>query len=219
MPRYVKGYPKRKESLISRRRRGNVDRNKYRQKRPRIHASPYRYRTSFDEDAAIEARAKQGIHGSLQERLVYKALEDNGLIPGVDFSFQSSQLGGRARLGGMVADFIFEVAKVVVQVQSVWHTMSLAHEVRDSDQALILRDMGYTVLELWPETIEDPAALDLWIERHIMTLYGTSSQGLGTGGSAVASYLMQTLSPTRMMRLLEKLQLIYKLLTGKAYSG
>jgi hypothetical protein len=84
-------------------------------------------------------------------------------------------------LGGLVADFLFPVPMVIVQVQSVWHTQTMYHQVRDKDQAAILSSMGYTVLEIWPTTIEDPRALDEWFNFNVMTLWGTSSQGIGSG--------------------------------------
>jgi hypothetical protein len=84
-------------------------------------------------------------------------------------------------LGGLVADFLFESPKVIVQVQSVWHTRTLATEVRDRDQAAILSSLGYTVLEIWPTTLEDPHSLDDWMNRNVMTLWGTSSMGIGAG--------------------------------------
>jgi hypothetical protein len=49
------------------------------------------------------------------------------------------------------------------------------------DQASILSALGYTVIEVWPTTIEDSSALDEWFNRNIMTLFGTSSQGIGSG--------------------------------------
>ncbi len=121
------------------------------------------------------------VRGSLQERIFYQALLDRGFIPGEDFTFQTSQLGGRAELGGLVADFIFPVPMVIVQIQSVWHTRTLYHQLRDQDQYMILASLGYTVLEVWPTTIEDPRALDEWFNFNVMTLWGTNSQGLGAG--------------------------------------
>lgn len=171
--RRLRGYPKRRHAQVRRYKRGGIKRDLIPQKRPRRHARPWRYRTGFSKEKWLENRAAQGIRGSLQERLFYQALVDYGLIPGLDFDFQSTQLGGRMELGGLVADFIFPAAALIVQVQSYWHTITLEHEVRDNDQASVLRGMGWDVLEIWPQTIEDPAALRWWMERHILRLFGT----------------------------------------------
>jgi very-short-patch-repair endonuclease len=161
-----------------------------RQPRPRIHARPWRVKTRLNIEAYQEGRAAQHVRGSLQERILYKALEDHDLIADIDFSFQSSMLGGRAQLGGLVADFIFEAPKVVVQVQSVWHTTDLEAVVRDSDQNMLLQSWGYTVIEVWPTTIMDETSLDRWIERNIMTLWGTSRGVSGVvGAPSTVSYV------------------------------
>jgi very-short-patch-repair endonuclease len=189
-PKMQRPYPRtRPVTGIRRFGRGNIKRAKLRQERPRRHARPWKWRPSFDQSAYNEARAAEGIRGSLQERIVYKALIQHGFIPELDFTFQSNQLGGRMELGGLVADFLFEVPKIVVQVQSYWHTLTMEHERRDEDQYVMLQMLGYTVLEIWPSTIMDPAALDWWFERNIMTLWGTSTQGIGGGFSNDTPYL------------------------------
>jgi hypothetical protein len=109
-------------------------------------------------------------------------------MPGVDFSFQTSQLGGRREIGGLVADFIFETPRVILQVQSIWHTLTTELERRDDEQRLVLESMGWTVLDLWPNTIEDQSALDQWIDKHIVGLFGRSSTGLIGGVSGVDSH-------------------------------
>ena len=183
--RFIKGYPRRAATLVRRYKRDAVNRDRLRQQRPRRHAKSWMYRTSASEDILLEERAFQGVRGSLQERIVYQSLIDHNFIPGYDFTFQSSQLGGRMQLGGLVADFLFPVPMVIVQVQSAWHTMGLQSEIRDSDQALILRSMGYTVLEVWPNVIEDPVALDQWMQQNLMHMWGTSTQRVQGSGNSV----------------------------------
>jgi hypothetical protein len=137
-------------------------------------------------------------------------------MPNVDFTFQSSQLGGRLQLGGLVADFLFEVPRVIVQVQSSWHTMTLEHKMRDADQLMLLRHMGYTVLEIWPHTIEDQAALDWWMEQNVMLMWGTSRQGLGRGNQVEHDYLRLILdnTPGIILDVLQKFRRIYELIMG-----
>ena len=49
-----------------------------------------------------------GFMGSFPEFVCYQELINQRYVPDVDFSFQSSQLGGRASLGGLVIDFLFQ---------------------------------------------------------------------------------------------------------------
>jgi very-short-patch-repair endonuclease len=182
-PRRTKGYPHRPTQLIRRIKRGTVKWDMLRQPRPIRHRRPWRYSTRLNIEAYQEGRAAQNVRGSLQERILYKALEDHALISGIDFTFQTAMLGGRAEFGGLVADFVFEVPKVIVQVQSVWHTTDLEATVRDSDQNMLLQSWGYTVLEIWPTSIMDETMLDRWIEQNIMTLWGTSRGVLGVVGT------------------------------------
>ena len=212
--RYVRGYPKKAAEMLRRFKRDTVKRSLIRRHRPRRHGRPWRYRTKADPNLLLEARAQQGIRGSVQERIFYKALVDRGFIPDTDFTFQSSQLGGRLELGGLVADFLFEVPRVIVQVQSSWHTMTLEHKMRDADQLMLLRHMGYTVLEIWPHTIEDQAALDWWMEQNVMLMWGISWQGLGRGNRAEHNYLNLLVdnSPRLFIDLLQMFKRIYELI-------
>jgi len=172
--------------MVRRLGRGQANWDLIRQKRPRIHARSWRFKTSYDTQGLLENRAQQGLRGSLEERIFYKALAEHGFIPGVDFTFQSSMMGGRGELGGLVADFLFPVPMVIVNPMSYWHTISLAHERRDDDQVMILRSLGYTLLEVWPITIHDQFALDRWISDNLMLLWGTST---GSSGAGTVSFL------------------------------
>lgn len=182
-PRSVRGYPFRSTTLIRRTRKTGVKREFFRTTKGLRRRK--RFRTSFNTRQDLEARAvpSSQVYGSLQERILYRALTDRGLIPDVDFEFQSSQLGGRSDMGGLVVDFLFPVPKVVIQVQSSWHILSLDNIVRDVDQSLVLQSLGFVVLELWPNIIEDRVLLDEWLDRNIMLLWGTSSQPLGVSVS------------------------------------
>lgn len=99
----------------------------------------------------LEARAVPHslVRGTLPERIVYKWLVDNYFTPGWDFDFQSSLQGGRAELGGIVADYIFRPRMMILQVQGPTHDQFLRQR-KDSEQLLILSQMGFTV-----EYIED----------------------------------------------------------------
>lgn len=206
LARWIRPYPKlRAITGIRRHGRGITKWSQIRQERPRRHAKSWLWKTRLDPHAALEERATKKVRGSLQERIVFKALEGHGFINGVDFSFQSSQLGGRQRLGGLVGDFVFELPKVIVQVQSMWHTITAAHERRDEDQYAILQSMGYTVLEIWPESIENLDALDDWIGANLMTMWGTSSQGIGAGVGNDIPHMTTVATPT-LLRIDQRVQ-------------
>lgn len=212
-PRRLRPYPKSPKPLVRNIRTRAVIRSEwYRQKRPRRHARPWQYRTRLSLQAALEERAAQTVRGSLQERIVYQALVDWGLIPGVDFDFQSSMMGGRAELGGLVADFLFPHIRVIVQVQSYWHQISMEYTQRDANQVAILQSMGYTVLEVWPDTINNQAALDLWMDRNIMHMWGTSRQNFGTSHDRDFYFLNRHMD--NLLELLRRLQAIVRLLDG-----
>lgn len=209
-PRRIRPYPLRPRPMVQRLGRGVLRRTMLRLPRPRRHARPWKYRTRLDYTAALEERAAQNVRGSLQERIFYQVLVNYGLIPDIDFSFQTSMLGGRMELGGLVADFIFPVVGVIVQVQSMWHNLSLEFKVRDQDQAAVLQSMGYVVFEIWPNTIEDQAALDLWIERNIMHLWGTSANALGSSHGRDIPFLLGITADlqydfTELLRLLKEI--------------
>lgn len=184
-PRFVAGYPTKTRTGIIRKKRGAIKRALLRQPRPRLSPKrPYGVATRQIKRWSLEARAAPytiRAAGSLEERIFYQALVDFGFIPGVDFDFQTSMFGGRAELGGLVADFMFPLIKLIVNPYSDWHTMSAYNIRRDLDQTAILESLGYTVLSLWPETIYDQSLLEEWIARNIQHMWGTS-QNNGTSG-------------------------------------
>lgn len=123
-------------------------------------------RDKIGPDNWLEYHAEQGIRGTLPERIVYKALKRHGYRPGIDFDFQSSLLGGRLSLGGIVADFIFPYKRIVVQVQGPTHS-TFIRKAKDSEQRELLEQMGYTSLEIPQETVFNRMALDRWIRQNI----------------------------------------------------
>jgi len=168
-PRRIKGYPPSIKKMIKRLKVGARKPEMWRQARPRRHAE--RRGTAYNENAALEKRAQQGIKGSLEERIFYKMLVAYNLIPDVDFDFQASEFGGRQELGGLVADFIFLVPKVVVQVQSYWHNISMELEIRDATQEEMLKSLGYLVLFIWSDTVQNQVLLDRWMTNNLTRLW------------------------------------------------
>ena len=60
--------------------------------------------------------------GSLPEYIAYITVEKLGKVPGEDFSYQSSRMGGRLDKGGVVLDFVFtNPPDLAVNVQGVYY--------------------------------------------------------------------------------------------------
>lgn len=126
----------------------------------------------------LEARAVSAdrVRGTLPERIVYQYLASRlRFAPGIDFDFQSSLQGGRMELGGIVADFLFELLRIVIQVQGPTHDTFLRQR-KDEEQISALSDMGYRVFELDDETIYNEYKLEEWMRR----TFGLAN---GMGGS------------------------------------
>lgn len=138
------------------------------------------YRPLIGENL-FEARAvsRDQVKGYLHERMVYQALVKIGhLVPGMDFTYQSSQMGGRQELGGLVADFLLPNMKMVIQVDGPTH-VEKARQMKDQEQDGILAEMGYTVYHISLQTIESEYELEEWMRR-------TFNFANGYGGSTAA---------------------------------
>jgi hypothetical protein len=115
----------------------------------------------------LEARAtpKEQLYGTLPERIVYKYLTHSmKLVAGIDFDFQSSQAGGRMELGGLVADFLFEIMRIVIQVQGPTHATYL-RAAKDEEQKGILESMGYRVFDIEEVVVYSEPRLEDWMRR------------------------------------------------------
>jgi hypothetical protein len=110
---------------------------------------------------------------------MYKALIQHRYSPNVDFDFQSSLLGGRLALGGIVADFMFPYLRIVVQVQGPTHAQFI-RKAKDQEQRELLEAMGYRTLECPMEAIMSSSTLDIWIRKNI-----DSSSRFAGGAEAV----------------------------------
>lgn len=104
----------------------------------------------------LEKAAKQGVPGTLPERIVWKWLEDNDH----QFVTQSEEGGGRLSVGGAVVDFLvytMAAQPVAIRVQGdYWHGPAFPErQARDDEQAERLRKWGYIVVDLWEHDIYD----------------------------------------------------------------
>jgi hypothetical protein len=110
----------------------------------------------------LEARAvpKSMVRGTLPERILYRTLVHIfHFVENVDFDFQSSLQGGRMELGGIVADFLFPILKIVLQVQGSTH-MEYMRMAKDQEQMGALLEMGYVTYELWENDIYNEYKLE-----------------------------------------------------------
>lgn len=129
---------------------------------PILHRGPSRPSIGPTE---IEMRAIpiEEVYGSLPERILYKEFQRRR----VTFSYQSSMLGGRLELGGMVADFILYDYGAVVRVQGTyWHT-GAEPEARDAQQKAILENRGWDVWDIWDWEVLDEDIMTEWLDRHL----------------------------------------------------
>ena len=138
---------------------------------PRVEGLIIHRRPSGRPDVALDPRELRAvplskIRGTLPERIFYKQLRKRRLSPDRDFDFQSSLLGGRLQLGGIVADFLFPLWRLIVRIQGPTHTTRVQF-LKDQQQTQLLVDMGWTVYDLPDEIVYDMMALETWMRRHI----------------------------------------------------
>lgn len=142
-----------------------------------------RAKESRQEELEKRAVSKDRVLGTLPERIVYREL----LRRRVSFDFQSSLLGGRARLGGMVADFIIylPMITIILRVQTKAFHTSHADRLKDDEQKAVIESLrdpvtgkNYIVYDLWDYIVYDEARLRNWLNR----LLTPRAVGLYIGG-------------------------------------
>jgi len=103
-----------------------------------------------------ERLLRRGIYATELEARVFLWLEKQGYKEGVDFSFQSSVMGGRQEAGGQVADFILYTGyayPLVIRVMGqYWHEKP-AQEQKDDVARSILEGFGFVVVDVWETDI------------------------------------------------------------------
>ncbi len=90
---------------------------------------------------------------TLPEVIVYGWLIAHNYRADADFTFQSSTMGGRLYLGGMVVDFeiLNRTDPIAIRVQGGhWHSGGDV-AAKDEAQKLALTAMGYKVVDIWEE--------------------------------------------------------------------
>jgi hypothetical protein len=132
----------------------------------------------------LEARAvpKSEVRGTLPERIMYKYLRDNvRWQEGVIWTFQSSLDGGRAELGGLVADFIIYHLKLILNPMGPTHEDFL-RMAKDDENDQTYAEFGY-IQEAIPEAkVYDEMYFEAWM-RKVLGFH------TGVSGSATSNYV------------------------------
>lgn len=123
----------------------------------------------------LEMRAipKEQLRGTLPERIIYKYLTERmRFVDGVDFDFQSSLQGGRADTGGIVADFLFKILRVVINPIGPSHD-EFIRMAKDREQTQALQLLGYDVYLIPEDDVYNESRFLDWMER----IFGTRGSG------------------------------------------
>ena len=124
----------------------------------------------------LRAIPRWRVVGFLRERIVWKWLATQAhLVPDVDFDFQSSMLGGRMELGGLVVDFLFPFKFLALQVDGPTHTENL-RGAKDEEQRLILAQKGYRVANLPIAIIDNESEFENFM-RKFLNMYSMGQAG------------------------------------------
>tara|TARA_R110000823_G_scaffold174593_2_gene307253 strand:+ start:338 stop:742 length:405 start_codon:yes stop_codon:yes gene_type:complete len=92
----------------------------------------------------LQQQVPQGWPGSLPEYLVYESLTEKfGKKDGLDFSYQSSLLGGRLNKGGVVLDFsFFNPPDLAINVQGEYYHYGMGLIPMQNDQFVRVQMAG-----------------------------------------------------------------------------
>ena len=115
---------------------------------------------------------------SIGEGEISRIEVDTHTYIGEGFAMHNSQEGGRIQLGGLVADFLFPIMKIVIQVQGPTHNIFIRIK-KDSEQQDLLADMGYRVFEIEDEIIYNEYRYEAWLRN----LFNIGGVGGGTGNT------------------------------------
>lgn len=133
------------------------------------------------------------VPGYLTERLLYAALVNLfHFVPGVDFLYQSSQDGGRLEMGGLVADFLFPILRIVINPLGPQH-YQFRNMAKDEEQLSILAEMGYQTYLVDEEVMYDEAKLEEFLRRIFV--------GNGSPGGDAGAYPAQMTSSNEVQEL------------------
>ena len=78
----------------------------------------------------------------------------------INYRFQTSLLGGHFQLGGAVVDFIITARNLAWRVMGEYWHRGVSKTGQDLIQKEMLNELGYTVVDLLSDDIEDPTRRD-----------------------------------------------------------
>lgn len=122
--------------------------------------------TSKINPLELRAIPENIVKGFLEERIIYLELVKRGFVPGIDFTFQTSLEGGRIEMGGLVADFVLEDQRLILNPIGPTHYTTIG-KAKDREQAAILASMGFTVIFIPLRIVHDADLLEEWFRRFI----------------------------------------------------
>ena len=87
------------------------------------------------------------------ERIVLNWLDNHKII---DYSFQSSLMGGHYELGGAVVDFLFPDRELAWRIQGDYWHKQIAKQATDDIQRELLEGQGWIVVDVWGKDLDTP---------------------------------------------------------------
>lgn len=127
-------------------------------------------RRPVEDDLERRAVSKERVIGTLPERIIYKEL----LRRRITFDFQSSLLGGRQKLGGMVADYILylPLGTIILRIQTQYFHTTHEAKLKDDEQRAVLESLRdpisgkyFIVYDVWDYIVYDAHRLNDWLNR------------------------------------------------------
>jgi len=98
------------------------------------------------------------------EKIVYDWL----IARKVEFTFQSSMLGGRYEMGGSVADFRLDESRIILRVHGDYWHRQIAKQATDSVQKELLESDGWTVVDVYGSDLETPEEVNRTMEKALL---------------------------------------------------
>lgn len=151
------------------------------------HRGPRRRMVGQDPNE-IRAVSKSQVHGTILERIIWQWLTDRK----ISFDFQSSLLGGRQELGGLVADFIVfphQSGPIILNPTGPTHNVYIQGR-KDDEQRMTLEQMGYTVYLIPEDVVLNEMAFEGFMRRILDLGIGNAD---AAGGGADTHQVPQSL--------------------------
>ena len=97
------------------------------------------------------------------EAIVYNWLTKHS----IEFSFQSSMMGGRYESGGAIADFTIYELNLILRIQGDYFHTQINKQATDSVQRELLEAQGWTVIDIYGSDLESPEEINTTMEKAV----------------------------------------------------